>query len=97
MTKEFRINSAFRYCSAVHCNILPMFSGTVTMNYLWKYFLTGPTLARNQYRKVCGGHLNSNIYSSVKPFKVANYSKPLFNILQIFHVRFYNGANLTFF
>src|SRR5664280_721085 len=49
VTEELRINCTFRYCSAVHCNILAMFPGAVTMNYLRKDLFPGSAFARYEY------------------------------------------------
>src|SRR5450759_141589 len=97
MSKQFRIYGPFWYCTAVNCNVLAMLSGTIIMNYLRKNLLPCSTFACNEYRKISWGNLNSNVNCPVKSLMVANYSKPLFNILQIFHFLFYNPANLRYF
>ena len=79
MTKQFRIDGAFRYGSAVYRDVRTVFTGAQVMNDLWENFLSNTTFTIDQNGNVGSCYLSGYINRPIEKRRVTNNSKPLFN------------------
>ena len=66
MTKQFRVDGAFRDGAAVHGKVLPVLARAVLVDDLRKHVLTRTALARDEYGEVSRGHLCRNADGAVE-------------------------------